>query len=87
MEAVALASHSHGASRVSQVDLVGRGDSGAESTREWRAGVLGAQQTFCTNSEKQDSGVDFRVSELWIGVCPGLVNYATPLHNFLLCKV
>lgn len=47
----------------------------------------GHSRALCTNGEKQDSGVDFRVSHPWVGVRSGLVNYATLLHNFLLCKM
>lgn len=70
---------------VTPADLTDRGVRGAGLARVRGQEYWGHSRAFCTNDEKQYSGVDFGVSRPSAGVCPGLVNYTIPLHiNILL---
>lgn len=60
---------------VTPADLTDRGVRGAGLARVKGQEYWGHSRAFCTNNEKQYSGIDFRVSRPLVGVCPWLVNY------------
>lgn len=88
MEGGHVASHLPDVFMVSQADLAGREESGVLSASGRGQECWRHSTTFCTRGKKQENGVDSRVSQTWVRVCLGWVNYWTFLHiTILFCKI